>query len=157
MFVQGKPRQFEKPVIAVGDTRILAKCRFESCVSDQFPNGAVIFAVRIGEHGWPQAKLGKKTLVRYLQLATVVLDRYPVHMRMCLGLAANTESGGLPFTNLVPVHIAGKVPVHRTCGNEQGRGESPFLQARERFLENREICVVDGDGDRTVGKRLAGL
>ena len=78
-------------------------------------------------------------------------------MRMSLGLAADTESGRLPFTNLVPVHIAAKVPVDRTCGNEQGRGEPPLLQAWERFLENREIGVVDGDRDRTVGKRFAGL
>ena len=157
MLVQGESRQFEKPVIPVGDTRILAEGRFEPRVPDQFQNGTVIFAVRIGEQRWPQAQLGKETLVRHLQFPAAVLDRYLVHMRMCLGLAADTEPGRLPFTNLVPVHIAGKVPVHRTCGNEQGRGESPLLQAGERFLENREICVVDGDGDRTVGKRLAGL
>ena len=64
LFVQGKPRQFEKPVIPVGDTRILAKCRFESCVFDQFPNGAVIFAVRIGEQGWPQANPVRLSLRR---------------------------------------------------------------------------------------------
>jgi len=78
-----------------------------------------------------------------------------VHMRMGLRLAADAETGVLPFTKLVPVHIAGKIAVDRTRRDKQRGVETARLQPRKGLLKDGQVGVVDGDRHGAVGKRPA--
>ena len=78
-------------------------------------------------------------------------------MRVAAGLAANAESGRLKFTQLVPRHIAAQAAVNGLCGHKDGGCETIDRQTRHRLFIDRQIGVINGDGDRAVGKRFACL
>jgi len=141
---------------------VLAEGGIAEC-PHQFGQGFVVFAIRVGEQHRRLAEFVRQALLPAFDVRPdarapggLIFPRpAPDQVIVAGGMVREGGAVKLHLAHLRPAHERGQALVHGIGGNEDGERPAASFQARPGLFIDREIGIIDGDGDGAVGDGLA--
>ena len=133
------------------------KAAAEAQLRDERSQGAVPFAVGVGEERGVYAELLLNSLACLLKVFSVCRVVVLPHASVRGAVIADSHASLDQLAELVPAHDARVTQIDRIGGDEHGEREACILESRPRLLEGRARCIVDGDADGAIRQRPAGV